>query len=72
MAVLVAPFSLFERSLIICRCNITLNSLMSKKLSRLVADIGGTNTRFALLNDGLIHSEKVLKGADYPDLEVQI
>lgn len=34
---------------------------------RLIADIGGTNARFALLKDHAIQNERVLKGADYPD-----
>ncbi|MFO1424018.1 MAG: glucokinase [Candidatus Competibacteraceae bacterium] len=35
----------------------------------LIADIGGTNARFALATpDGRIQSERVLSGADYPDL----
>lgn len=35
---------------------------------RVIADIGGTNARFALLNsDGSIHSERVLDVDDYPD-----
>ena len=35
----------------------------------LVADIGGTNARFALTtSDGRIGSERILSGADYPDL----
>ena len=35
----------------------------------LVADIGGTNARFALATpDGHIESERTLSGADYPDL----
>lgn len=35
----------------------------------LVADIGGTNARFALATpDGYIEAERILSGADYPDL----
>ena len=35
----------------------------------LVADIGGTNARFALATpDGRIEAERILSGADYPDL----
>lgn len=35
----------------------------------LIADIGGTNARFALATvDGRIHAERILSGADYPDL----
>ena len=35
----------------------------------LIADIGGTNARFALAaGDGRIEAERVLSGADYPDL----
>lgn len=35
---------------------------------RLVADIGGTNARFALLHDSVRNDELVLACADYPDL----
>jgi glucokinase len=35
---------------------------------RLIADIGGTNARFALLEDGEVHAEQVFACADYPDL----
>lgn len=35
---------------------------------RLIADIGGTNARFALLNRGQRQHERVLPCADYPDL----
>ncbi len=36
---------------------------------RLIADIGGTNARFALLTgDGAPRDEQVLPGADYPDI----
>src|SRR4051812_18993707 len=35
---------------------------------RLIADIGGTNARFALLRDGKRLDEKVLACADYPDI----
>jgi glucokinase len=35
---------------------------------RLIADIGGTNARFALLEDAEHHDEVVLACADYPDL----
>ena len=35
----------------------------------LIADIGGTNARFALATaDGRIQAERILSGADYPDL----
>lgn len=35
----------------------------------LIADIGGTNARFALATaDGRIEAERILSGADYPDL----
>jgi glucokinase len=35
----------------------------------LIADIGGTNARFALVTaDGQIQAERILSGADYPDL----
>lgn len=35
---------------------------------KVIADIGGTNARFALLNsDGVIQDQLVLKGANYPD-----
>ena len=38
-------------------------------LPALIADIGGTNARFALAYpDGQIRAEQVLSGADYPDL----
>ena len=41
----------------------------STELPALIADIGGTNARFALATpDGCIQSERVLSGADYPDL----
>src|SRR5690606_24733071 len=35
---------------------------------KLIADIGGTNARFALLEGGLRRDEVVLACADYPDL----
>lgn len=35
---------------------------------RLIADIGGTNARFALLDGGDVHSEQVLPCASFPDL----
>ena len=35
---------------------------------RLIADIGGTNARFALLEDRTWREEKVLQCADYPDI----
>lgn len=35
---------------------------------RLLADIGGTNARFALLDGGELRNEQVLACADYPDL----
>ena len=35
---------------------------------RLIADIGGTNARFALLDGGSWHDEIVLRCADYPDI----
>jgi glucokinase len=35
---------------------------------RLIADIGGTNARFALLEDSTRRDERVLACADYPDL----
>jgi glucokinase len=34
---------------------------------RLIADVGGTNARFALLNGGEPHDEQVLACADFPD-----
>jgi len=37
-------------------------------MPRLIADIGGTNARFALLEDGAWRDERVLACADYPDL----
>lgn len=37
-------------------------------LRKIVADIGGTNARFAMIDsDGLIQDQTVLKGVDYPD-----
>ena len=42
---------------------------MSHELVRLIADIGGTNARFALLsNEHGIHQERVLACADYSDI----
>lgn len=42
---------------------------MAEKIpSRLIADVGGTNARFALLQDGQPQDEIVLPCADYPDL----
>ena len=39
------------------------------RLERLIADIGGTNARFALLSiTGEVHSQIVLPCADYPDI----
>src|ERR1043166_3524532 len=35
---------------------------------RLIADIGGTNARFALLRGLDIHAEQVLPCADFPDI----
>jgi glucokinase len=37
-------------------------------LPRLLADIGGTNARFALLEGDEFHAERVLACSDYPDL----
>ncbi len=37
-------------------------------MAGLIADIGGTNARFAIADDGGIHSEDILKCADYPGL----
>ncbi len=37
-------------------------------LPRLIADIGGTNARFALCTGQRIHDELTLRGADYPTL----
>lgn len=36
-------------------------------MSRLIADIGGTNARFALVEAGGIHDERTLLVRDYPD-----
>lgn len=41
---------------------------MKANTRRLIADIGGTNARFALLTNGEIGDEKELLCADYPDL----
>lgn len=41
---------------------------MSKPL-RLLADIGGTNARFALCDEFTVHDERQLRCADYPDIE---
>ncbi len=39
------------------------------RIPDLIADIGGTNARFALATpDGRIEAERILSGADYPDL----
>lgn len=35
---------------------------------QLIADIGGTNARFALRSEGIIHDERVLACADYPHI----
>ena len=35
----------------------------------LVADIGGTNARFGLIDDGGLHDSRVFRCADYPSLE---
>jgi glucokinase len=40
--------------------------------TRLIADIGGTNARFALLDEGARHDEQVLICADYPDLVIAV
>lgn len=41
----------------------------STETPALIADIGGTNARFALVTaNGCIHAERILSGADYPDL----
>jgi len=43
-----------------------INASISTK--KVIADIGGTNARFALLNEnGSIQDQIVLRGADYPD-----
>jgi glucokinase len=39
---------------------------------RLLADIGGTNARFALCDEGSIHHELQLRCADYPDIEAAV
>lgn len=44
-----------------------MTDLIPNNTPRLIADIGGTNARFALLIDGDIHHKLTLKGADYPD-----
>jgi len=36
---------------------------------RLIADIGGTNARFALYDDSGIHTIQTLATADYPTLQ---
>ncbi len=41
---------------------------MSASTPRLIADIGGTNARFALLDGRSWHDEIVLRCADYPDI----
>ena len=53
--------------------NIDMNSLGTKQCTsipeRLIADIGGTNARFALLSPkGVVHQQIVLPCADYPDI----
>src|SRR5262245_14728216 len=42
--------------------------MADKTSSRLIADVGGTNARFALLQDGQPQDEIVLPCAEYPDL----
>ena len=37
-------------------------------MTRLIADIGGTNARFALVDDGATHDERVLSCASYAEL----
>jgi glucokinase len=37
--------------------------------TRLLADIGGTNARFALCTNGRVHDERSLVCAEYPDVE---
>jgi glucokinase len=39
-----------------------------REAPRLIADIGGTNARFALIENGQPRNEQVLACADYPDL----
>ena len=39
-----------------------------REAPRLIADIGGTNARFALIENGQARDEQVLACADYPDL----
>jgi glucokinase len=39
-----------------------------REAPRLIADIGGTNARFALIENGHARDEQVLACADYPDL----
>lgn len=43
-------------------------SALPETAPRLIADIGGTNARFALLDQGGRRDERVLACADYPDL----
>jgi glucokinase len=43
-------------------------SIGRRSIPRLIADIGGTNARFALLDDTQWHDEMVLACADYPDI----
>ena len=40
----------------------------SKAPARLVADIGGTNGRFAIVRDGTIGDRREYRNAEFPDL----
>src|SRR5262249_23974208 len=42
---------------------------MTMPESKLLADVGGTNARFALCTGGRVHDERVLACAEYPDIE---
>ena len=53
--------------------NNTETSQAALRPERLIADIGGTNARFALLSpDGKVHREIVLPCANYPDIVAAI
>lgn len=41
---------------------------MNENAPRLIADIGGTNARFALIVHGEVRGEQEFLCADYPDL----
>jgi glucokinase len=40
-----------------------------QRSTQLLADIGGTNARFALCTDGRVHDERVLACASFPDID---